>query len=79
MGETSSYIRKNKNILMITIYLSVWSLSLAVALVAANVSNKGNKGSSDVLGPLKFLKAQPISRLISPLCVENGIRPKIFR
>ena len=62
-----------------TVGLFVVNIYLSILLEAAAVQSARNTRSTEVLAQTGTFKAQNSGRLISPLCVENEMRPKIFR
>jgi hypothetical protein len=62
-----------------TLGLFVVNASLGILLEAAIVQSARNTRSTEVLAHTGTFKAHKSDRLISPLCVENENRPKIFR
>merc|ERR1712038_2043786 len=59
--------------------LFVLNTFLVIFLEAAIVKSESNVKSSEALTEKETQKSYPSERLVSPLCVENEIRPKIFR
>ena len=59
--------------------LFVVNTYLGILLEAAVVQSARNTRSTEVLAQRGTFKTQNSDRLISPLCVENEMRPKIFR
>ena len=77
MYGSLQFTRKVKNstsVLFVLLNLNIW---LVILSEAANVKLSNNRDSNDVLASREITKAQ--ERLISPLCVQNGIQPKILR
>ena len=79
MSNSRNWFAKMKIMVKSTLCLFVVNASLVILLEAAIVQSARNTRSTEVLAQTGTLKAHQSDRLISPLCVENEMRPKIFR